>query len=161
MTSRAPRARSNERKAFECRCPRGFRVGVRGRRADTDPLREELRLAQIDLYTHPFCVRNMEGRKRVIKLQEQVRKLGLEIKTPPPLLPPAPQPELLPVDEIVTAVDGAPSAAGRYRFTEHCVLPDHQYDVTGTCGENPEANDGNDRNLIRKGTNEPTFHFLH
>jgi hypothetical protein len=36
-------------------------------------------------------------------------------------------------------------------------LPGHEYDITGTCTENPEAKDANDRNLIRKGTNEPTF----
>ena len=36
-------------------------------------------------------------------------------------------------------------------------MPGHEYDVTGTCGENPLAKDANDRNLIRKGTNEPTF----
>lgn len=44
-----------------------------------------------------------------------------------------------------------------YRFTEYCILPEHWYDVTGTCAENPQAKDEHDRNLIMKGQNEPTF----
>jgi hypothetical protein len=48
-------------------------------------------------------------------------------------------------------------APGRYRFTERCILPDHDYDITGTCAENPEAKDVHDLNLIRKGGNEPTY----
>lgn len=47
--------------------------------------------------------------------------------------------------------------SGRYRVTEYCIEPDQPYDVTGTCAENPGAEDEHDRNLIRKGTNEPTF----
>lgn len=45
----------------------------------------------------------------------------------------------------------------RYRLTEFLVAPEHWYDVTGTCAENPEPQDENDRNMIVKGTNEPTF----
>lgn len=45
----------------------------------------------------------------------------------------------------------------RYRLTERLVIPEHWYDVTGTCVENPEAQDEDDRNMIAKGTNEPTF----
>jgi hypothetical protein len=45
----------------------------------------------------------------------------------------------------------------RYRLTEYLVLPGHWYDVTGTCVENPEPQDEHDRNMIVKGTNEPTF----
>jgi hypothetical protein len=48
-------------------------------------------------------------------------------------------------------------ASGRFRFTESCIQPGHWYDVTGTCGENPSPKDEGDRNLIRKGENEPTF----
>lgn len=48
-------------------------------------------------------------------------------------------------------------SSNRYRLTEYCVLPDHWYDVTGTCTENPQARDDHDRNLIVKGQNEPTF----
>jgi hypothetical protein len=45
----------------------------------------------------------------------------------------------------------------RYRLTESLVVPDHWYDLTGTCGENPTPKDMNDRNLIKRGTNESTF----
>ncbi|MFZ0960127.1 MAG: hypothetical protein WAO35_04425 [Terriglobia bacterium] len=45
----------------------------------------------------------------------------------------------------------------RYRLTEYLVIPEHWYDLTGTCVENPEPQDENDRNMIVKGMNEPTF----
>lgn len=45
----------------------------------------------------------------------------------------------------------------RYRLTERLVLPGHWYDITGTCAENPAPQDESDRNMIMKGTNEPTF----
>ena len=45
----------------------------------------------------------------------------------------------------------------RYRLTEFLVVPEHWYDLTGTCVENPTPQDEHDRNLIVKGTNEPTF----
>lgn len=54
-------------------------------------------------------------------------------------------------------IGGSSVSSGRYRFTEYCILPDHWYDVTGTCTENPSAKDEHDRNLIQKGENEPTF----
>ena len=35
---------------------------------------------------------------------------------------------------------GSHTGAGkRYRLTEHLVIPEHWYDITGTCVENPEA----------------------
>jgi hypothetical protein len=43
------------------------------------------------------------------------------------------------------------------RFWEYCVLPGHWYDLAGTCVENPEPKDEHDRNIIVKGSNEPTF----
>ena len=52
---------------------------------------------------------------------------------------------------------GSTLRSGRYRLTEYCVLPEWSYDVTGTCTENPNPRDTNDRNLIVKGENEPTF----
>ncbi len=52
---------------------------------------------------------------------------------------------------------GMGGGGGRYRLTEYLVIPEHWYDVTGTCVENPEPLDEYDRNLIVKGTNEPTF----
>jgi hypothetical protein len=45
----------------------------------------------------------------------------------------------------------------RFRLSEFLVLPDHWYDLTGTCVENPGPQDEHDRNMIVKGTNEPTF----
>ena len=52
---------------------------------------------------------------------------------------------------------GSGSSSERYRFTECCILPDHWYDVTGTCVENPKPKDERDRNMMVKGKNEPTF----
>ena len=49
------------------------------------------------------------------------------------------------------------NTGGRYRLTEYLILPDHWYDVTGTCAENPRPKDESDRNMIVKGENEPTF----
>ena len=45
----------------------------------------------------------------------------------------------------------------RYRLSEYCIIPEHWYDVTGTCTENPNPQDEHDRNMIVKGQNEPTF----
>jgi hypothetical protein len=42
-------------------------------------------------------------------------------------------------------------------FLEYCVLPGHWYDLAGTCVENPMPQDLLDRNLIVKGSKEPTF----
>jgi hypothetical protein len=49
------------------------------------------------------------------------------------------------------------AASGHYRLREYCLLPGHTYDITGTCAENPQPRDEHDRNVICKGTNEPTF----
>ena len=49
------------------------------------------------------------------------------------------------------------AATGHYRFNEYCLLPGKTYDITGTCAENPNPRDEYDRNIILKGTNEPTF----
>jgi hypothetical protein len=45
----------------------------------------------------------------------------------------------------------------RYRLSEYCIVPEHWYDVTGTCVENPNPQDEHDRDMIVKGQNEPTF----
>ena len=47
------------------------------------------------------------------------------------------------------------SAEGRFRLREFVVLPGQEYLISGTCVENPEP--GQDRCLIAKGKNEPTF----
>lgn len=49
------------------------------------------------------------------------------------------------------------ASSNRYRLTEFLILPDHWYDITGTCIENQNCQDIHDRNIILKGQNEPTF----
>jgi len=48
-------------------------------------------------------------------------------------------------------------SSGRFRLTEYLIIPGHWYDIVGTCAENPTPKDEHDRNLIKKGQNEPTF----
>jgi len=62
----------------------------------------------------------------------------------------------------VARLKGAGSGSGkgaeeRYRLTESLIFPEHWYDITGTCVENSAPGDEHDRNMIVKGTNEPTF----
>jgi hypothetical protein len=45
----------------------------------------------------------------------------------------------------------------RFRFTEHCLIADRECNIIGTCVENPNPKDEHDRNLVKKGQNEPTF----
>lgn len=52
---------------------------------------------------------------------------------------------------------GGESASGRYRLREYLVLPGQEYFVTGSCVENEPTGDGSDRNMIVKGSHEPTF----
>lgn len=151
----------------------------------SDPLREELRVAQIDLYTHPFWSKEYAaGARHVTELQARVRKAGLATVIPPspkladlpnaqspeevrkpgsvtviprPLSKPVPQADSRSAEDIVNSIEGLPTAMGRYRLTERCILPDHEYDVTGTYAENPLAGESDERSVIRRGTNEPTF----
>lgn len=44
-----------------------------------------------------------------------------------------------------------------YRFTEYCLPAGRPTHVLGTCAENPQPADENDRNLIKKGENEKTY----
>jgi len=44
-----------------------------------------------------------------------------------------------------------------YRFTEYCLAAGRPTHVLGTCTENPQPADENDRNLIKKGENEKTY----
>jgi hypothetical protein len=50
-----------------------------------------------------------------------------------------------------------PTASGHFRLREYCLQPGQMYDITGTCAENPHPRDAYDRNIIQKGTNEPTY----
>ena len=50
------------------------------------------------------------------------------------------------------------SANGRFRLREYIVAPGQQYLIDGTCAENTDSGTcAQDRSLIAKGTNEPTF----
>ena len=48
-------------------------------------------------------------------------------------------------------------AKGRYRLTESLVLPGQEYQVIGTCAENPDSRNENDRIVICQGQSESTF----
>lgn len=52
---------------------------------------------------------------------------------------------------------GGDAAPGDFRLTEYCVVPESDYDITGTCAINPRAGDGVDRQLITQGQNDSTF----
>jgi hypothetical protein len=62
-----------------------------------------------------------------------------------------------PVLERVIQLAGPAARTGRFRLTEHYIAPGEPYDVTGTCVENPDCNDENDRNVISKGEKESIF----
>jgi hypothetical protein len=49
------------------------------------------------------------------------------------------------------------AATGRFRLREYLVLQGKEYLVDGTCVENSAAATGQDRSMIAKGQNEPTF----
>ncbi len=42
-------------------------------------------------------------------------------------------------------------------FLEYCIRPGHEYDVLGTCVENPRPRGDDDKNLITKGDHNGTF----
>jgi hypothetical protein len=48
-------------------------------------------------------------------------------------------------------------ASGRYRMREFLILPGEEYNITGTCAENPGAGDSQDRCIMVNGENEKTF----
>jgi hypothetical protein len=57
---------------------------------------------------------------------------------------------------IPPAMRAAGMASGRYRLQEYLILPGEEYNVTGTCTENPDGS-GADGNMIARGQNEKTF----
>ena len=134
----------------------------------SDPRAEELRLAYIELSKlAPLDSKYGPMSRRVAKMQERNRRLGVVSTVaqpqpkppssdvaPPVASPPAAEPPL--AAEPPFSSD-SPIASGRYQLTEYCILPDHDYYISGTCTQNPGAKDLNDRNLIRKGQNEPTY----
>ena len=46
---------------------------------------------------------------------------------------------------------------GKYKLIEYCVLPDVNYEIVGTCMDNPDAADPSDHSMIAKGREESTF----
>ena len=62
------------------------------------------------------------------------------------------------ITKFLSKTGGAFNAAqGYYRLTEYCIVPEADYDVSGTCVENPNPRDEHDRNMIMKGANEKVF----
>lgn len=100
------------------------------------------------------------GLAHILKLQAEHKEVYGSGHEPPPQPTPPTSDVAAPATDVPAAdlpVAYSPLASGRYRFVERCILPDHEYDITGTCAENIEAKDANDRNLIKKGINEPTY----
>ncbi|HEV2247734.1 MAG TPA: hypothetical protein VGW37_13870 [Terriglobia bacterium] len=62
---------------------------------------------------------------------------------------------LLPLGQFDQMASGA--APGDYRLTEYCVVPDSEYDITGSCAINRDASNESDRQLITRGRNDSTF----
>jgi hypothetical protein len=134
----------------------------------SDPRVEEVRLAQIELGNYAFWDPKYEElRRRIVRMQARNKKLGLfgtaalPQPNPPssdlaPAVPdtPATEPSLAAAPPFSS---DQPLASGRYRLMEFCILPDHDYDISGTCAQNPGAKDLDDRNLIRRGVNERTY----
>ncbi len=51
----------------------------------------------------------------------------------------------------------APGKTDKYLLHEYCLLPEYEYELTGTCTENPQPQSEHDLKMIVKGTNDPTF----
>jgi hypothetical protein len=115
----------------------------------SDPQKEQARLAMIEAYKHPTGSSEFrQNLQRAMAAQGETFETqtgsGLKVVTRLQF-------------KMGGTFSSLPGASGRFRFTEHCILPGHWYDVTGTCTENPNPQDEHDRNLIMKGRNEPTF----
>ena len=132
----------------------------------SDPRIEEVRLAQLELARIPIWDSKYGPMSvRINKMLERNRKLGLYAgrqQPSPPSTEGAVPAAAAPAANPPLAADppfssDRPMASGRYRLIEQCILPDHEYDISGTCEENRGAKDANDRNLIRKGKNERTY----
>jgi len=112
----------------------------------SDPQKEQARLAMIEAYKHPVGSPEFrENMQRAIAAQGGAGGRLTAVMTASPQ-----------VGGISLGLASSP-ASGRFRLTEYCIVPDHWYDVTGTCAENPVPRDEHDRNLLLKGRNEPTF----
>lgn len=115
--------------------------------AQSDPQHEEARQMMLQAFQHPPG--SPEFLESVKRVEQAAGNPGSTRK----------------IDAFLQAAAGDPAAsaemfsaaAGRYRFTEYCLLPAAAYDVSGTCVENPHPQDVHDRNMIVKGTNEKEF----
>ncbi len=132
----------------------------------SDPRIEEVRLAKLELAKIPIWDSKYGPMSvRITKMQERNRRLGLyagrQQPSPPSteaVAPVAASPAAnSPLASNPPFSTDRPLASGRYRLIEQCILPDHEYNISGTCEENRGAKDMNDRNLIRKGKNERTY----
>jgi hypothetical protein len=112
-----------------------------------DPKHEEARQTMLQALQHPpGSPEFMEGLRRA---EQSAVKPG----------------ETNPFEALTRTLGGSPgsssglfkAASGRYRFTEYCLVPNGQYDISGTCVENPHPKDANDHNMIVKGTLEKEF----
>jgi hypothetical protein len=65
--------------------------------------------------------------------------------------------KIVEIDERTLEANNPLTGHGSYRITEHCLVAEHEYDLIGTCAQNPQPQDDQDRNLILKGQNESTF----
>jgi hypothetical protein len=113
----------------------------------SDPQKEKARLAALEAMKHP--VGSPEFMAQVHQVMDAEHHPEQSKKFERFLSAAQGSPQVM--DSMITP------ASGRYRFTEYCIVPDHSYDVTATCAENPQAQGEHDRNLLQKGTNEPTF----
>src|SRR5579859_351248 len=120
---------------------------VRSMGPQSDPQKEKARLAALEAFKHP------PGSP---EFMQQIQHLMEADHNPQ---------HAQQFEQYMSAMQGSQPAldsmispaSGRYRLTEYCIVPDHAYDITATCVENPQPKDEHDRNLLMKGTNEPTF----
>ena len=117
----------------------------------SNPQEEQARRAAIEAFNHPVNSPEFKaGIERLMALAPEAEKHKGDMQKFFAML----QSGQSPLAQMGRSMEGA---SGKYRFTERCILPDHWYDVTGTCSENPNPKDAWDRNLIVKGEHESTF----
>ncbi|HLW80233.1 MAG TPA: hypothetical protein VKU44_11610, partial [Terriglobia bacterium] len=101
-----------------------------------DPEQERVRLATLDALRHPVgspefkaALSGVQGSAAGVHIESFVATMrGLQ-------------------QHGIAGIDFSSGASGRYRFTEYCIVPGRDYDITGTCMENAGAQDEHDRNL--------------
>jgi hypothetical protein len=123
----------------------------------SDPEKEKKRLEVLEAFKYPAgSAEFVEHLRRISEVDpkpEETRNLVALIQAVKQPLQFSPESTNSPPSEEST--NSLPSE--RYHLTEYCILPEHEYNIIGTCVENPEAKDEHERNLMMKGLNEPTF----